>query len=115
MIAGPNTGLGHNSMIYMIDSGARYAVEAVLARRRAGWRALEVRDDVCRQYNQRLQARFKGTAWASGCRSWYLASGGRNSALWPGFTFEYRRITRSFDAPAYVATSAHLEEGHRAL
>ncbi|GJI91669.1 flavin-containing monooxygenase [Duganella hordei] len=115
MIAGPNTGLGHNSMIYMIESGVRYAVEAVLARRRAGWRALEVRDDVCRQYNQRLQARFKGTAWASGCRSWYLASGGRNSALWPGFTFEYRRITRRFDAPAYLATSAHLEEGHRAL
>jgi cyclohexanone monooxygenase len=115
LIAGPNTALGHNSMIYMIESGVRYALEAVLARRRAGWRALEVRDEVCRLYNQRLQARFRGTAWASGCRSWYLASGGRNSALWPGFSFAYRRITRRFDAQSYRITSAHLEEGHRRL
>jgi cyclohexanone monooxygenase len=106
MITGPNTGLGHNSMIYMIESNVHYVVAALLAMRKQGWRALEVKADVNAAYNRRLQQRLRGTVWSSGCKSWYLGSGGKNSTLWPGFTFEYRRITRRFDAVNYLQTMA---------
>lgn len=101
MIIGPNTGLGHNSMIYMIEANVRYVVQALALRRARGLRAVEVRADASRRYNDQLQRRLRGTVWSSGCKSWYLTSGGRNSTLWPGFTFEYRRITRQFDSAAY--------------
>jgi cyclohexanone monooxygenase len=102
LVIGPNTGLGHNSMIYMIESNVRYVVAAILARRDAGLRALEVRPEASRQYNAELQRRLARTVWASGCKSWYLSSSGKNNTLWPGFTFQYRRITRRFDRAAYL-------------
>ncbi|MFA9218709.1 MAG: flavin-containing monooxygenase [Sphingomonadaceae bacterium] len=101
LIIGPNTGLGHNSMIYMIESAVRYVVGALQLRRREGLRTLEVKPEVCRQFNATVQQRLARTVWASGCKSWYLSSTGRNSTLWPGFTFQYRRLTRHFDRDAY--------------
>lgn len=101
MIAGPNTGLGHNSMIYMIESAVEYVLQAVQALRQT--RTLEVKSQVCRNYNQTIQYRLQDTVWHSGCKSWYLSASGKNYTLWPGFTFEYRRITRQFDRDAYLS------------
>ena len=100
MIAGPNTGLGHSSMIYMIESAVNYAVDAVKTLR-TGLRAVDVRPEVQRAYNQRLQRRLARAVWASGCKSWYLGPDGHNFTLWPGFTFEYRWATRRFDREHY--------------
>jgi cyclohexanone monooxygenase len=100
-VTGPNTGLGHNSMIYMIESGVSYILDAIRFIRRGNVHSVDVLPDVQQQYNTRLQRRFKGTVWTSGCKSWYLSSKGRNSTLWPGFTFQYRRITRQFDPVNY--------------
>ena len=100
MIAGPNTGLGHNSMIYMIESAVEYVLQAVqLLRRRP---TLELKPGMCEAYNREIQQRLQATVWNSGCKSWYLSGQGKNYTLWPGFTFEYRRITRRFDADAYI-------------
>ena len=101
MITGPNTGLGHNSMIYMIESGVNYLIDAIGLIRRQELHSLEVLPQVQADYNRRLQRRLHGTVWDSGCKSWYLTEGGKNNTLWPGFTFEYRRITRHFDAVNY--------------
>lgn len=101
MLVGPNTGLGHNSMIYMIESQLAYVMSAVQALRRGGLRSVEVRPEAQQAYNAELQRRLAGTVWASGCRSWYLDAQGRNTTLWPGFTFEFRRRTRRFDTAAY--------------
>jgi cation diffusion facilitator CzcD-associated flavoprotein CzcO len=106
MITGPNTGLGHNSMIYMIESCVTYVMQAIKAIRAQNLHGLEVRADVSQQYNKVLQARFRGTVWSSGCKSWYLNDAGRNLVLWPGPTFEYRRITRHFDQASYRVTTA---------
>ncbi len=100
MLAGPNTGLGHNSMIYMIESAVNYAVDAVKTLR-SGLQAVDVRPEVQRAYNQRLQQRLGKAVWASGCKSWYLGPDGHNFTLWPGFTFEYRWSTRRFDRENY--------------
>jgi cation diffusion facilitator CzcD-associated flavoprotein CzcO len=106
MVTGPNTGLGHNSIIYMIESGVNYIVEAIRFIRREKLAAVDVKPEVQERYNAGIQSRFAGTVWASGCKSWYLSSTGRNSTLWPGFTWEYRRITRRFDHGNYQLVKA---------
>ncbi len=106
MIAGPNTGLGHNSMIYMIESGVRYVLGAVRDILDLNLHSVEVRADVQEAFNADLRKRMKGTVWSSGCKSWYLDEEGKNYTLWPGFTFSYRRITRRFDIENYVVREA---------
>ncbi|WP_051293680.1 flavin-containing monooxygenase [Pseudoduganella violaceinigra] len=106
MITGPNTLLGHNSMIYMIESGVRYAVDGVRRVLRGGLHSLEVRPQVQAAYNQELQRKLKRTVWHTGCNSWYLDSRGRNLVIWPGFTFHYRHLTRRFDIGSYIARRA---------
>ena len=102
LIVGPNTGLGHSSMVYMIESQVQYILSAVKRLSRDGWKAVDVRADAQRTYNERLHARFPRTVWNTGCASWYRAKNGKNTTLWPGFTFEFRWRTRRFDAAPYT-------------
>ncbi|MDB4998782.1 MAG: Cyclohexanone monooxygenase [Myxococcaceae bacterium] len=107
MLVGPNTGLGHSSMIYMIESQIAYVVDAVLQMKNRAWKDVEVRADVLSAYNQDLHSKFPGTIWNSGCTSWYRTSTGKNTTLWPGFTFDFRRRTRRFDPESYVIVRDH--------
>ena len=104
LVVGPNTGLGHSSMIFMIESQARYILDAVRTMRRRGLAAVEVEAEVQAAFNAKLAARFPRTVWSSGCASWYRTRDGRNTTLWPGFTLEYRLRTRRFDARRYRLT-----------
>ncbi len=95
---GPNTGLGHSSMVYMIESQTRYVVDALRAVDAAGAVAIDTRQDRQDAFNADLQRRFAGSVWTSGgCASWYLDDKGRNRSLWPGYTFDFRRRTRRID------------------
>jgi cation diffusion facilitator CzcD-associated flavoprotein CzcO len=101
LVVGPSTGLGHNSLVFMIESQVNYIVAALRRMRRGGQRTLEVRAEVQAQSYAEVQRRLKRTVWASGCRSWYLTADGRNDTLWPGSTFDYWRRTLRFDAESY--------------
>jgi cation diffusion facilitator CzcD-associated flavoprotein CzcO len=92
LVYGPNTNLGHNSIILMLESQIRWIVQAV-ERIRPGV-ALEVRPDVQATYNAWLQKRSARTVFAQGCDSWYLTASGRNTQNWPGSTVEFRLRTR---------------------
>jgi cation diffusion facilitator CzcD-associated flavoprotein CzcO len=94
MITGPNTGLGHNSMVYMIESHIAYVADCLRMLQRHGARTMEVRREAQRSFNERLQQALRRTVWQTGCRSWYLSKSGKNTALWPGFSFMFRRRTR---------------------
>jgi cation diffusion facilitator CzcD-associated flavoprotein CzcO len=96
-LTGANTGLGHSSMVFMIESQLAYIADGVTKAEAAGGR-FEVRPEVAAAYNAELQRKLPGTVWGSGCSSWYLDGQGRNLTLWPGFTFDYRRRTREFAA-----------------
>jgi cation diffusion facilitator CzcD-associated flavoprotein CzcO len=102
MLMGPNTGLGHNSVVYMIESQLAYVLDALAAMRERAAASVEVRPEVQTGYNTEVQQRLEGTVWATGCKSWYQDSHGRNTALWPGFTFGFRRRTRRFAPADYV-------------
>ncbi len=102
-LRGPNTGLGHNSVVFMIESQIRYVVQAMRAMRDRDLVELEVARAAQQRFNEALERRGGRTVWTQGgCRSYYLnPETGRNFAIWPGFTFTFRSITRSFDGARY--------------
>lgn len=101
MLYGPNTNLGHNSIIYMLESQIRHIVDALDFCDRQAVRTVEPDADVCRRYNDSLQQRLRNTVWNAGCSSWYVNEHGRQTNNWPGFTFEYRYRVRRFDPHEY--------------
>jgi cyclohexanone monooxygenase len=108
-IVGPNTGLGHSSMVFMIESQVRYIGQALKTMRDRGMHTAEVKPQALRRYNDRLQAKVGKAVWnTGGCQSWYLDENGRNVTLWPGFTWQFRMQTRQFDAGHYVLKPAKV-------
>ncbi|MGH3754527.1 MAG: flavin-containing monooxygenase [Pseudonocardiaceae bacterium] len=104
MLVGPNTGLGHSSMIYMIECQVAYTIDALRYLRRTGAAAVEVRPQAQAAYNEAVQRRMDGTVWTSGgCASWYLDTHGHNTTLWPTFTWRFRQATRRFQPAEYTA------------
>jgi cation diffusion facilitator CzcD-associated flavoprotein CzcO len=102
LLLGPNTGLGHNSIIYMIEAQVNYVVDAVATIRRGGYRTVEVRREAQERYSRTLQRKLSRSVWnTGGCTSWYLDKHGANTTMWPGFSFQFRRLTKSFDADAF--------------
>ena len=106
MLMGPNTGLGHNSMVFMIESQAHYIVNAIKTMKEHRIKALDVKPEAQAQFIDKVQSELKQTVWNSGCKSWYVDDKGRNSLLWPGFTFAYRLKTRHFNLSKYTADKA---------
>lgn len=106
-LVGPNTGLGHTSMVLMIEAQLNYIADAVATIRRRGLRTVEVREFVQQAYSRMLKSKLSGSIWnTGGCASWYIDKHGDNTTLWPGFTFEFRRITKEFDIEAYQVSPA---------
>jgi cation diffusion facilitator CzcD-associated flavoprotein CzcO len=102
-VIGPNTGLGHNSMVFMIEAQLNYLLGALEAMEQRGATRIEVRRDAYNAYNAHLQSRLDGTVWnTGGCSSWYLDANGRNSTIWPDFTWRFWQQTRRFDDAAYL-------------
>ncbi|GAA0594773.1 NAD(P)/FAD-dependent oxidoreductase [Kribbella sandramycini] len=102
LLIGPNTGLGHSSMVFMIESQIAYILDALKTIDSQGLREVEVRPEVQRQFVHEVRSSMKNTIWTrGGCTSWYLDAEGRNTTLWPTFTFRFRQLTRHFDADEY--------------
>ncbi|HKE81395.1 MAG TPA: NAD(P)/FAD-dependent oxidoreductase [Solirubrobacteraceae bacterium] len=110
-LVGPNTGLGHNSIVFMIESQCNYVLSALRLMDERGAAELDARPEAQAAYNARLQERMRGTVWTSGgCASWYLDANGRNSTLWPTFTWPFRERTRRLD-PAEYTMGARRRDG----
>jgi cation diffusion facilitator CzcD-associated flavoprotein CzcO len=107
LLVGPNVGLGHNSIVFMIEAQINYVLDALAQMRERGAGTVEVRRDALEAYNARLQGRMGRTVWNSGgCASWYIDAEGRNTTIWPDFTFRFWHETREFDAAAYELAPA---------
>jgi len=103
IIMGPNTGLGHSSMVLMIEAQINYALQALQMMRRDNLKSIEVRPEVQVRFNAWLQQRMSKTVWQrGGCKSFYSTASGKNTTLWPGFTFEFMAQTRKFDGESYL-------------
>jgi len=103
LLYGPYTNLGHNSIIYMLESQIRYVMGCLDAMRKADLESIEVRADVQDAFGKEMQERLHSTVWEAGCDSWYMTSEGKVVNNWPGFTFAYRRATRRPDPRDFQA------------
>jgi cation diffusion facilitator CzcD-associated flavoprotein CzcO len=101
LLYGPNTNLGGNSIIFMLESQIRYVLGAVRTLRVRPGTWLDVRPEAQRAFGDWVQAASRRSVWVSGCHSWYTTASGRNTNNWPALTFQYRRRVRRFDAAAY--------------
>jgi cation diffusion facilitator CzcD-associated flavoprotein CzcO len=100
LLMGPNTGLGHNSMIFMIEAQARYAASALATMRDRGLASLDVRADVEVAFRAELARKMKNTVWTTGCQSWYQTVDGE-VFLWPAATVDYWWRTRRVNLADY--------------
>ena len=106
-IVGPNTGLGHSSMVFVIESQIAYVIEALRTMEREGLASVEPTRAAQDAWNVDLQRRMKRTVWSTGgCASWYLDEHGRNTTLWPRTTFVLRHLLRTFDTDNYLTEPA---------
>jgi cation diffusion facilitator CzcD-associated flavoprotein CzcO len=102
LLTGPNTGQGHTSVVFVIESQVAYLRDALRTMRARGLGAVEPRAAAQRRWNASVQRRMKRTVWnTGGCSSWYLDAHGRNTVLWPKSTFTFRRGLARFDTQAY--------------
>ncbi len=106
LIIGPNTGLGHSSMVFMIESQANYVIDALKTMAARNVASVSVRPEVMDRFDDEMQRKLGRTVWSTGCSSWYLDASGRNTTLWPDFTWQYRLRTRRFDPDRYLCTRA---------
>ena len=103
MLLGPNLGNGHSSATVLMEYQMRYVIDALRAMDRLGLGSVEVREDVQRAFNARVDELLAGSVWnAGGCGSYYLDRNGRNSFMYPWSTVHLRRRTRRFDVDSYV-------------
>lgn len=106
LLMGPNSGLGHSSVLHVMESQMRYIVSWLEQLDGAGPASyFDVRPERQRRYNADIQRRLTKTVWASGCKSWYLDRNGRNSTVFPGLTNAYRNATARFQVGDYDLVS----------
>jgi hypothetical protein len=88
-----------------VEGQIDYAVRGITTIVGEGLRYLDVRADVQRRYNRRIQKRLGKTTWMSGCSSWYLTKDGFNASMYPGFATQYLRQMRDFRFSDYLAVA----------
>ncbi|MFI5865430.1 flavin-containing monooxygenase [Streptomyces sp. NPDC051546] len=107
MFLGPNSGLGHSSMVYMIEAQAEHVKNAVRALDLSGATSIEVDRRTHDAYNADLDRKLAKSVWElGGCRSFYRDANGRNATIYPDWTFRYRRQAVRWKPGAY-----HLATG----
>jgi cation diffusion facilitator CzcD-associated flavoprotein CzcO len=103
ILMGPNTGLGHNSVLIMLEAQIEHVLSALEHMRERDAAAIEPRAEAQAAYVAEVQRRMAGTVWtAGGCASWYLDRTGRNSTLWPDSTWRFRRRVKRLDPAEYL-------------
>ena len=105
VLGGPNSGVGHTSLVFMIEAQIAHVLDALELCRRQRLTAIEVKPSAQAAFNADVQHRMERTVWATGgCASWYYDARGRNTTLWPAFTAQFAARARHIDVRAYRLT-----------
>jgi hypothetical protein len=114
VLYGPNTNLGHNSILVMLEAQVGWVVQGIRAIAEGRARRLEVRRDVAEAFDAWVQERVGHTVFAGGCRSWYLTESGRNTQNWPASTLTFRRRLRRLRLEEFEPAPVAVPGGARA-
>ncbi len=102
LVVGPNTGLGHSSMILMIEAQVNLIMESLKAMKQKKAKFIDLKKNVQQEFNKEIQEKLSHTVWQNGgCHSWYQMKNGKNVTLWPGFTFTFMQRTKKFEEEKY--------------
>jgi cation diffusion facilitator CzcD-associated flavoprotein CzcO len=112
LLLGPNTGLGSTSVVLMIEAQVEYLLRALRYMQASGVATVEPREGAQEAFLAEVDARMRPTVWSTGCASWYIDRTGRNSTLWPGLTWAYRRRLRRFDPELHLTTPRQPQQRH---
>lgn len=105
IVTGPNTGIGHTSAIFVIESQMLYIIKCINSTLKGGYKSIEVRADAEENYTRMIHAEMKKTVWETGgCNSWYKSKSGKVIAMFPGFSFSYRWLARRFKKNHHIFT-----------
>jgi cation diffusion facilitator CzcD-associated flavoprotein CzcO len=102
LLLGPNTGLGHNSVIFMIESQIKFIMTTLQFMYSKDVQAVDVKEEHQENFYLKSQKKLKRLSWGSGCNSWYLSKSGENFTIWPGFSFSYWCKTIKFPVEKYI-------------
>ncbi len=102
ILGGPNFGTGHMSAVQMAENQITYVLDALSKIEANDIASVDARIDVQDRFIAEIDRKMKTTVWMKGgCSSWYVDETGRNSTLWPDWTFAHERMTKSFDLGEY--------------
>ena len=105
MLAGPNTGIGHTSLVVMIEAQITYLVDALRQMSSRGLHRIDLTPRAMAAWRNEMARKAAPTVWNSGgCASWYLDDEGRNTVVWPDQTYRFVQRTKRFDAENYIVT-----------
>lgn len=110
ILYGPNTNLGHSSIVFMLESQIRYVTQCIKLLMDPGLLYMDVKAGSQNSYSATIQDKLKDTVWESGCTSWYKTASGKNTNNWPGFTFSYRLMTGKLDLQDYELQPAPVTQ-----
>lgn len=97
IITGPNTGIGHTSAIFVIESQIKYVLNAIQTTLNTGKKSISVKEKAENDYTQMIHKEMEKTVWKSGgCNSWYKSKSGHVIAMFPGFSFTYHLMASKF-------------------
>ena len=107
LLVGPNTALGHNSIVYIIEAQIDYVLQALGVMKRRGIRSIEPKAEAQLAYNRRIQSDLSDSVWVrGGCSSYYLDDSGVNTTLWPHLASRFRGAVRRFDLGEYMVSKS---------
>ncbi len=98
---GPNSGLGHSSVVLTAEAQAEHVANALQFMRETGAASVEPTAEAQAAFVDEVDRMSVGSVWTSGCESWYLDRTGRNAAIWPGSVGAFRRRVAPFDPAEY--------------
>lgn len=97
VVTGPNTGIGHTSAIFVIEAQMNYIMKSIEALKKAGRQVVDVKPEAESDYTTMIHREMERTVWKSGgCHSWYQSKSGHVIAMFPGFSFTFRRLANRF-------------------
>ncbi|HNG10886.1 MAG TPA: NAD(P)/FAD-dependent oxidoreductase [Agitococcus sp.] len=113
LLMGPNTAAGHTSVLVYLEGQIEYVLNYTKTLFDLSFKYLDIKKSAQDSFNKMIQRRMKYTVWTTGCQSWYLTKEGKNSTLWPGFSWEYRLRTAFFNHDDYERVGAKYQKGVR--
>jgi cyclohexanone monooxygenase len=102
MLYGPNTNVGSNSVIFMLEAQAHYVVRALKYMRRRRKSYVAVRSQTMANFIEMIDERMRGTVWTTRCNSYFRAANGRVVTQWPRSARDFWSMTRRFRPADYV-------------